>query len=400
MTAGVTPNSGGSDVDRDADVRVGFMRLAEQLEPRLDELAAELTELYREQIPGYADVPADSVRENTRAILDVWLHQVRSGQLPADSDEESIAAHGRRWASMNIPLDLIARSLQLGARKVVAVAREHAAELGFEPAVLYEIQDRAWDWATVNPSVLGDVQREQAVAAARRDAARRADFLRDLASGRLTAGRLTEEAGIYGLDLSHPYFAVCAEGQDLVAGGELESKVRQSGATSEHRVLQTIVEGRFLAVAPKRPTAPAGATLAVGPATLLAEAHASFAEAEQALATARAFAVTGTVDLYSLCPLPIVTAAGRLAAEMSSLRFAELDALGHTGTDIEQTVLTLLDLNQSVEDTATALHLHRNTVRYRVARFRELTGLDLHQTDDLIMTWWLLKWRQIGDRAP
>jgi hypothetical protein len=393
--AGVTPNN----AVRDADVRVGFMRLAEQLEPRLDELAAELTELYREQIPGYADVPAGSVRKNTRAILDVWLHQVRNGQPPEDADEESIAAHGRRWASMNIPLDLIARSLQLGARKVVAVAREHAAELGIETAVLYEIQDRAWNWATVNSSVLGDVQREHAVTAARRDASRRADFLRDLASGRLTAERLTDEAEIYGLDLSQPYFTVCADGHDLVPGCELEAQVRRSGATSEHRVLQTIVEGRFLAVAPKRPTAPAGTTLAVGPASLLAEAHASFAEAEQALATARAFAVTGTVDLYSLCPLPIVTASGSLAAEMSSLRFAKLDALGHSGADIEQTVRTLLDFNHSVEETAAALHLHRNTVRHRVTRFRELTGLDLQQTDDLITIWWLLKWRQTNGTA-
>jgi hypothetical protein len=321
--AHVTPDDTASDVDPDPVVQAAFLRLADQLEPRLDELAAELTELYREQIPGYADVSAGSVRENTRAVLEVWLQQVRSGQLPQEADEESIAAYGRRWSSMNIPLDLIACSLQLGARKVVAVAREHAPKLGIEPAVLYEIQDRAWDWATLNCSVLGDVQREHAVAAARRDAARRADFVRDLAAGRVTAERLTEEAGIYGLDLAHPYFTVRADARDTAAGGELEATVRRSGATSEHRALQTVVEGRLLAVAPKRPSAPAGATLAVGPARLLADAHASFAEAEHALATARAFAVTGTVDLSSLSPLPIVTATGRLAATRHALSRAD-----------------------------------------------------------------------------
>jgi hypothetical protein len=68
--------------------------------------------------------------------------------------------------------------------------------------------------------------------------------------------------------------------------------------------------------------------------------------------------------------------------------------LGRTGEEIEQTTLTLLDLDQNVDATAGRMHLHRNTVRYRVNRFRGLTGLDLRRTDDRVTAWWLLKWRQ------
>ena len=63
------------------------------------------------------------------------------------------------------------------------------------------------------------------------------------------------------------------------------------------------------------------------------------------------------------------------------------------------TVLTLLDQNQSIEETAAAMHLHRNTVRYRVTRFRELTGLDIRRTHDLVTTWWLLEWRRARTRS-
>jgi DNA-binding PucR family transcriptional regulator len=127
---------------------------------------------------------------------------------------------------------------------------------------------------------------------------------------------------------------------------------------------------------------------------LLQEVHRSFAEAEEALATARAFGVTGLVELTALGPLPLATAAGNLAARLEREHFCELDKLGRTGEEIEQTMLTLLDLDQNVDATAARLHLHRNTVRYRVTRFRNLTGLDLRRTDDLVTAWWLLKWRQ------
>ena len=58
--------------------------------------------------------------------------------------------------------------------------------------------------------VIADVQREQAVAAARRDASRRADFIRDLALGQMTAARLADGSAVYGLDTAQPYFAVVA----------------------------------------------------------------------------------------------------------------------------------------------------------------------------------------------
>lgn len=60
---------------------------------------------------------------------------------------------------------------------------------------------------------------------------------------------------------------------------------------------------------------------------------------------------------------------------------------------------TLLGLDRDIQATAERLHLHRNSVRYRVGRFRELTGLDLRRTEDLVTAWWLLKRRQSARAA-
>ena len=97
-------------------------------------------------------------------------------------------------------------------------------------------------------------------------------------------------------------------------------------------------------MAPRRPKAPAGATVAVGPAMPLSEVHESFVEAEEALAAATAFGITGTVDLTAVGPLTLVTVADRVAARLADRYFGDL---GEGFSEVEDTVRTLLD--QEVE---------------------------------------------------
>ncbi|WP_395725177.1 PucR family transcriptional regulator [Nakamurella sp.] len=53
-----------------------------------------------------------------------------------------------------------------------------------------------------------------------------------------------------------------------------------------------------------------------------------------------------------------------------------------TGADLLVTLRAFLDCNGSWSRTAQQLHLHLNTVRYRITRVEELTGRDLSRTDD------------------
>lgn len=53
-----------------------------------------------------------------------------------------------------------------------------------------------------------------------------------------------------------------------------------------------------------------------------------------------------------------------------------------TGADLVVTLRAFLDANGSWSRTAQRLHLHLNTVRYRIARVEELTGRDLSRMDD------------------
>ncbi|HEX2312353.1 MAG TPA: helix-turn-helix domain-containing protein [Thermomonospora sp.] len=67
---------------------------------------------------------------------------------------------------------------------------------------------------------------------------------------------------------------------------------------------------------------------------------------------------------------------------------AEFEVRGHAH---ERRVAFLHDLF-----TAAALHLHPNTVRYRIRRFEERSGLRCHHVTDLLMIWWAVRHERIG----
>lgn len=57
------------------------------------------------------------------------------------------------------------------------------------------------------------------------------------------------------------------------------------------------------------------------------------------------------------------------------------------GTELQRTLLMLLDRDRNVAATARALRVHRNTVIHRITRMEELTGRDLKRVQDLAELW-------------
>lgn len=389
--AGTKPGVKRQPVPSDPDLAAAFHRVADLLEAQMDSIAADLTDAYRDSLPGFADVSWSDIHAGTRRSMEVIVRALRRGVAPGEEDAENLRVLARRWGATELPLESIGRSFHVGSRRAVWLIGAHADDLGLDARSMFAVQDALWQWVWLGSSVIADLVHEQALAEARLDATRLADFLRDLASGRMTEERLSADAALYGLDLSQQYVAVYASPNGARQGSLLEAKIRQSGATSTHRVLQTIVDRTLLGVAPRRPTAPEGIAMGVGPPVLLNAARESFAEAWEALATAEAFSMTGTFDFTTVGPLALVTIGDHVASRLAAERFVEL---GADFGDIERTVLTLLEFDQNIDQTAADLHLHRNTVRYRVTRFRDMTGLDLRRTEDLVTAWWLLKWRQ------
>ncbi len=81
-------------------------------------------------------------------------------------------------------------------------------------------------------------------------------------------------------------------------------------------------------------------------------------------------------------------AAGDLLRGHDEIRIAALDDLGHldrrTGSEYTPTLRAYVRSGGSIKETSKALGLHANSVRYRMTRITEITGLELAEPDRML----------------
>jgi DNA-binding PucR family transcriptional regulator len=68
-----------------------------------------------------------------------------------------------------------------------------------------------------------------------------------------------------------------------------------------------------------------------------------------------------------------------------------LHALGGMRDGMLDTIEQYFRCQSRLEPAARALHVHVNTVKYRLARFEELTGATLRDPEVLVEAWWAVQ---------
>ncbi|GAA3453549.1 helix-turn-helix domain-containing protein [Dactylosporangium matsuzakiense] len=154
------------------------------------------------------------------------------------------------------------------------------------------------------------------------------------------------------------------------------------------------VEGRLtgLAVRPPGPVDPA-VLLVVGPPLPLSRAAAGYRACAAALAGAARFGDTGRQHALDLAGPAALAAQPELAGLLADELLAALDPADAFHRELAATALSYLDNGQRLDLTAAAVHVHPNTVRYRLRALHERTALPLDDTTVLatVRSWWALQ---------
>lgn len=370
---------------REREVAGHIASLLDDAEDEIDSMAAELTALYRERIPVYDLIARDEIERNTRAVLQIVLRQVRSDTPQINTTELTELA--RRWSTQQIPLELVAHSIQVGARLIAKIVRARATERRMSPEVIDDLQDMMWHWATSYSAVINAVLQENAVSLA----ARRSTFVRRLVDGEFAPTSLAARLSEHGVRPDHHYRVICADHDDSRFDSEVRATIRVRCGTREIPVVDAVVDSWYVALVPSLPAdLDLDVLVATGPAALPSDAGSSYRRARHTFDIASRFDRTGVVHLADLGALPLLAFDDDTARDLADVHLAPLRDRGDAGAEITDTVAAFLRHDRRVDDTAAALFLHRNTVRNRVSRFGALTGLDLDRTDDLVLTWWIL----------
>lgn len=307
---------------------------------------------------------------------------------------------GSRASGLIFKPDRFVKALPKG---IVALADE----MGF-PIVEVPVWVR---WTSVISQVAGMLAMTEA------ELKLRGGFLDGILSGGLSADEIQRQAKHLGGDLSRGCYVLLAEidSRQMPDPQILECFFETGNSVTKTECPDSVVVpqgGGFVAfVAPAQEASLArqsldklalrlqamlrglvdGATVSIGVSSFctdLNRLHAAYGEAEKSLVIKRRLGERGSIACFE--DMTIYRILLRLAeSDMSELKMLYQKTLEplivydrRHRTNLLKTIETFLARDENVTETARELFTHRHTVRYRLKRASEITGLDLSRTDE------------------
>lgn len=365
-------------------------QLADALEPELPALADEVIAAIGRAVPEYRRSLSGAFGRGLRTGVGRSLQQFvdligRSGEVSASS-REVYRELGRGELRSGRTLDALQAAYRLGARlswrRLSAVARAQGADA--ETVSLLAESIFAYIEEVSASSVEGYAQAQAELAGERERRRRR--LVRLLVQDLEGASEidLQASAGEAGWQLPARMAVLACDLPDVarlstLVGGE------SIGAQLEELTCVLVpgegdLRARQVAEAVQRIGAQGQWHAALGPFVNVGEAHVSFARAREALALQQAGILpSGQLTIASQHLMSLLLHRDpSLTAELATRCLLPLQELQPRSRErLQQTLLSWLRHRGSIPAAAAELHVHRQTVRYRLGRLRELLGAAL-----------------------
>ena len=397
--------------------------LYRRVEEGLHDLALSMVDTFLDEIPLYQRLPREQVEGEITSIVEdnlrIFFRTLREGRAPTEEELAEPRASAQRRAEERLPLEAVLSAYHLGGRigweALVRAARPDEQDVLVRAAsgVLLYIQHVTGAVATAY------LEEQQAIYGEERDARR--SLARALLAGE-PAEELASRANVV---LASAYVVgalrlpSCAKAGAVTAVVAARRRVRRLQAALDDYAKEPVVAlldgsgGTFLL-----PASPDGADAVEGQLAQLVSLLAGVTDVPVTLAGAvagspqdvpRAAAqATDVLDLVHRLERP--PGAYRLSDVLVEYQLSRgsdaLPLLAQALQPLERNpdLLATLDVylahDQDRRSTAAALHVHPNTLDYRLRRISELTGLDLSTTYGLQVLLAALTARRLGAVRP
>ncbi|MFC7504992.1 PucR family transcriptional regulator [Nocardioides sp. CPCC 206347] len=373
-----------------ADVDPEVRALSRRLLPEADQLGRRIAERLREEIPFYAGNPVlgfdevvASCTDNVRYIL---------GNLAGDAgvNLDSPRLTGTARAEQGAPYAAVLQAFRLGGRFIWETLVERA-----EPEARDVLLLAAADiWAVTDDlaASVTDAYRGALSDRARRDGQMRAVLVGSLLDGEGEDAPIGETAGLLDLGRGGEYVVVSAESPTPGAEGlpDVERLLRRSNAVSAWRLDHDHHEG---VIGLRQGFGVERVVEALSPIAAgrvgISRPLVRWEDAREGRRQARVACAAGTpgstaVVRFGDQPIAVLLASSPdQARALAEAVLAPVLALAPDDRAVMvDTARAWLEGGGSTSTAAKALHVHRNTVRYRVRRLEEVTGRDLARPVD------------------
>lgn len=225
-------------------------------------------------------------------------------------------------------------------------------------------------------------------------------FLQRILSGALRSTEVALGGAQYGLSADGEYWAVKAGPIDRPTPG-LIAHLERFAVGTPGAALVSVADGDLVGIAIRRPNPFDAVTpiAVVGPVRLPGLTRA-FAEAARLLEVAQRFGKGGIVEPSSLGVLLAVANEPELGDSLYEKYVERVKReAGSMAEVLLETIDAFLRLNRAYQATASALHVHVNTLRHRIGRFEEIVGDSFSRPEVPLEAWWAFRYADIKKRG-
>lgn len=368
---------------------------------RLDpaEVADRMVARFRSGIAGYRRLPepvvAGQIMEISRQNVELFFRSVLEGRGPTDEDLKPFCESAKDRAGEGMPLEDLLHAYRLGGRigwqAVTQAAREE------ERGALLLGAERLMDYVDRVSSVVAQAYLDERQHLVSEEERRLRDLFDAVVAGTAMGPGLRELAEQLGFPLGKEYrpFAETVPGAGAYEHAQLAASLRGRGVLA-------LTEGdRVSGLAPPNGGAhgwlgPEGALLAIGDPTARPDLADALEEVRLLVDLGRRLGRTGELRPEGFLTELLLARSPRLAALVRDRALGPLeDGSGRRGADLLETLQTFLDCELDRRRAAERLHVHPNTLDYRLRRVEEQTGLDPGRPEDLMLMALALKQRAL-----
>ncbi|HEX4035795.1 MAG TPA: helix-turn-helix domain-containing protein [Solirubrobacteraceae bacterium] len=357
------------------------------ISPVLRDVADEITEAIAATIPEYRQ-PMDGefgrgVRDAIEVTLRQFLEQLGRPAAGERPGREVYLALGRGEFRAGRGLDSLQAAYRIGARIAWRRISEAAIGAGLEAGTVALLAESIFAYIDeISAESVEGYASVQAASAGERSRARQA-FVRLIVAGELDAAEAQERAEAAGWPLPRQLVAIAADHRD---GERVAAIVGEGaiGARVEDLVCVLVGDPQAPGRIERISAALDGRLAVIGRSVPWERAAESFARAAACARLAREGLLPREGPLLAQEHLGALAlhADSALVDELAAERLAPLEALTPTAAArLEETLLAWLRNQGAVSAAAAELHVHPQTVRYRLARLRERFGGALDDPD-------------------
>jgi hypothetical protein len=358
-----------------------------------EDIVDDLCRAARAEAPEVARLPAAETRRHVALLFAAGLASFGHAGDPSERDFAEAARLGADRAAQGISIGGVLCAVQAGRNRALEIAMQRARAAEIPDGELLEVLLELDRYLGIMERhvIAGHRAAEEELA---RGAAETGDrLLRALLLGDPPAPAELLRAGLRPDGSYHCVVSAVAEPDRLRAAGR---RFAVGGG------LAGTVLGRLVVVTPRLPGRDVSGTevlTVAAPARPLPELRDVYELCLAAVPVAARAGCTGPHRLTDLAADLALTAQPLLADLAVSAGLGALRPGDEFHRELVSTAMAYLDHGQRLDHTAAALHVHPNTVRYRLRRLHELTGRPAAGRTVLstVNLWWALRtWLSAG----